>query len=43
VFYSNISRIKKKFIEAVGARKAAGYYIKRGADGHYRTRAVLAP
>lgn len=42
VFYSNISRIKKKFVSAIGARKAAGYYIKRGSDGLYRTRAVLA-
>ena len=42
VFYSNISRIKRKFIDAVGARKAASYYIKRCSDGHYRTRAVLA-
>ena len=41
VFYANISRIKRKFIDALGARKAAGYYIKRYADGHYRTRAVL--
>ena len=29
VFYSNISRIKKKFVAALGARKARGYYIKR--------------
>ena len=42
VFYSNISRIKKKFIDALGARKAGGYYIKRSSDGLYRTRAVLA-
>jgi len=42
VFYSNISRIKKKFVERLGARKAAGYYIKRCPDGRYRTRAVLA-
>ena len=42
VFYSNISRIKRKFIDAVGARKAAGYYIKRASDGYYRTKAVLA-
>ena len=42
VFYANISRIKKKFIDAIGARKAAGYYIKRYADGLYRTRAELA-
>ena len=41
VFYSNVSRIKKKIVEAVGARKAAGYYIKRGPDGIYRTKAVL--
>jgi len=42
VFYSNISRIKRKFIDAVGARKAAGYYIKRYPNGLYRTRATLA-
>ena len=42
VFYSNISRIKRKFIDAVGAKKAAGYYIKRYSNGLYRTRAVLA-
>jgi len=41
VFYSNISRIKCKFVKALGARHAAGYYIKRYADGLYRTRAVL--
>jgi len=41
VFYANISRIKRKFIDAIGARKAAGYYIKRYSDGLYRTRAVL--
>lgn len=41
VFYSNISRIKRKFIDAVGARKAAGYYIKRYPNGLYRTRATL--
>ena len=41
VFYSNVSRIKKKIVEAVGARKAAGYYIKRCPDGIYRTKAVL--
>jgi hypothetical protein len=43
VFYSNISRIKKKFIAALGARKAAGYYIKRSPNGLYRTKAVLIP
>ena len=41
VFYANISRIKRKFIAALGARKAAGYYIKRCSDGLYRTKAVL--
>ena len=41
VFYSNISRIKRKFIDAIGARKASSYYIKRCSDGLYRTRAVL--
>jgi len=41
VFYANISRIKRKFIDAIGARKAAGYYIRRNNDGVYRTRAVL--
>lgn len=42
VFYSNISRIKRKFVNALGARKAAGYYIRRYPDGLYRTLAVLA-
>jgi len=41
VFYANISRIKRKFVKALGARQAAGYYIKRYADGRYRTRALL--
>lgn len=41
VFYSNVSRIKHKFVKALGARKAAGYYIKRSPGGLYRTRAVL--
>ena len=41
VFYSNVSRIKRKFIDAIGARKAAGYYIKRYPNGLYRTKAVL--
>lgn len=40
-FYPIVSRIKSKFICALGARKAAGYYIKRGADGKYRTKAML--
>ena len=41
VFYANISRIKKKFISALGARKARGYYIKRYPNGLYRTLATL--
>ena len=41
VFYSNISRIKKKFIALLGARKAAGYYIKRNKAGLYCTKATL--
>ncbi len=41
-FYSNISRIKRKFVKVLGARKASGYYIKHHPDGLYRTRAVLA-
>ncbi len=41
VFYSNISRIKKKFVAALGARKARGYYIKRYPNGLYRTLAML--
>ena len=42
VFYSNISRIKKKFVAALGARKARGYYIKRYPNGLYRTLATLS-
>lgn len=41
VFYANISRIKKKFVAALGARKARGYYIKRYPNGLYRTLATL--
>lgn len=41
VFYSNISRIKKKFVDALGARKAMPYIIKRDKAGLYRTRATL--
>ena len=41
VFYSTISRIKKKFIQALGARNAAPYIIKRDKTGLYRTRARL--
>ena len=41
VFYANISRIKKKFVTALGARKAAPYIIKRDKSGLYKTRASL--
>ena len=39
VFYSNVSRIKKKFVDVLGRRKASPYIIKREKDGLYRTRA----
>ena len=41
VFYSNISRIKKKFTQALGPRKASPYIIKRDRTGLYRTKATL--
>lgn len=41
VFYSNVCRIKQKFVAALGTRKAARYIIRRCADGRYRTRATL--
>ena len=40
VFYGNVSRIKKKFVDVLGARKASAYYIKRGKDGVYKTLAA---
>jgi hypothetical protein len=43
VFYSNVCRIKRKFVAAIGTRKAARYIIRRGSDGLYRTRATLPP
>ena len=36
VFYSNISRIKRKFITALGTRKAKSLIIIRHPDGRYR-------
>ena len=42
IFYSNVSRIKRKFVSALGASKASPYIIKRDKDGLYRTRATLA-
>ncbi len=41
VFYSNISRIKRKFVKVLGSKKAAGYYIKRNKSGLYSTNAVF--
>ena len=41
VFYANISRIKRKFISALGARKAAPYIIQRDKNGLYKIRATL--
>lgn len=41
VFYPAISRIKRKFTQALGSRKAEKYIIKRDASGLYRTSAIL--
>ena len=41
VFYTTVSRIKKKFITTLGTRKASPYIIKRDKSGYYRTRATL--
>lgn len=42
VFYSTVSRIKKKFITALGGvRKATPYFIQRDKTGLYKTRAML--
>jgi hypothetical protein len=35
-FYSNISRIKRKFINTLGTQKAKSLIIIRHPDGHYR-------
>ena len=39
-FYTTVSRIKKKLVAALGARKAAPYLIKRDRTGLYKTRAT---
>ena len=36
VFYTNISRIKRKFIKTLGTRKAKSHIIIRHPDGRYR-------
>ena len=41
VFYSTVSRIKKKFITSLGTRKAAPYIIRRDNTGRYKTNATL--
>ena len=40
VFYANISRIKKKFVDILGVRGAKPYIIARDRNGLYRTRAT---
>lgn len=39
VFYSTVSRIKKKLVSALGRRKARPYIIQRAPNGLYKTRA----
>lgn len=41
MFYTTVSRIKKKYVAALGTRKAAPYLIKRDKTGLYKTRATL--
>ena len=41
VFYANISRIKRKFVDTLGARRAKPYIIARDRNGPYRTKAML--
>ena len=41
IFYTSISRIKKKFTSTLGTRKASPYIIKRDKSGYYKTRATL--
>ena len=41
MFYTTVSRIKKKFVAVLGTRTAAPYLIKRDKTGLYKTRATL--
>ena len=41
VFYSTVSRIKRKFVDTLGVRGASPYIIARDKNGYYRTRATL--
>ena len=43
VFYSTVSRIKRSFRNAMGARKASAFIIRRGKDGVYRLKATPEP
>ena len=42
IFYTTISRIKKKFQDALGKRKAHPYIIHRDKNGLYKTSATLS-
>ena len=42
IFYTTVSRIKKKFQDALGKRKAHPYIIHRDNSGLYKTRATLS-
>ncbi|MBQ9711127.1 MAG: hypothetical protein IJV54_02415 [Bacteroidales bacterium] len=39
VFYATVSRIKRKFTEALGVRRARAYIIQRSKSGAYYTKA----
>ena len=41
VFYSTVSRIKKKFTDAIGPDKADAFIIKRDHTGRYKTKATI--
>ena len=39
VFYATVSRIKRKFTDALGVRRARAYIIQRNSTGAYYTKA----
>ena len=39
VFYATVSRIKRKFTDALGVRRARAYIIQRNSSGAYYTKA----
>lgn len=43
VFYSTVSRIKRKFIDAVGKRTANKLIIQRDVKGYYRIQQYTPP